>query len=417
MTEETKEIVLSEVKDGLIRIAVAYTGEFQKVEGGKLGAFIFTDRDLEQMAQKLGSRETSIDYEHMSAQAVPPGWSKAAGWFAPKLGEIELFEDPDDPSTKGRKILFGWAQFTPACLSMIANKEYRYFSPEPHWNERNEKGKNIGTVVAAGAITNRPFLKDLPPIEVSMKQYPQLLEAVALSESKRLLVDINAVHVAAEINSEKEKKAMAAKKLTFKKLSDGDDKGKIGIFSDSEMVGMCDRAAMKAYMAEDPDEDGSADTPVKLREAAVVACFSELAKATDGKAVVLLVERFVEEDKFDTRTLYRAQKIERLVSEGIASGKILQKQRSAFFSMAVADYDNAAAFLAEQKPVVDLKQHGIEGDGASGPGAKQEIETRVIAYMKEKTVDRIVALREVARQDPALYERSKSEQPVTADRN
>lgn len=406
MAEETKEIALSEVKDGLVRIALIYTGEKFKKDNQE---FTVSGKDLREIQKNLNEREVMIDYEHYSAQAVPPGWSKAAGWIK-RADSIEQLSD-------GREVLYGWAEFTPVMLSLIANKEYRYFSAEPHWNSRDEHGKNRGTALGASAMTNRPFQKSLPPIEIDPTVYPQLLEAVALSESKRLLVDINAVHVAAEINSEKEKKAMAAKKLTFKKLSDGDDKGKIGIFSDSEMVGMCDRAAMKAYMAEDPDDDeGGKDTPVKLKEAAVAVCFSELAKAKDGKEVVALTDRFVDEGKFETRELRRAQKIEALVSEGIAKAKILPKQRAAFFSMAIADYDSAVAFLAEQKPVVDTTSHGIEGDGGGGPDAKQELETRVVAYMKEKTVDRIVALREVARIDPALWERSKNQQPTASDR-
>jgi phage I-like protein len=199
---------LSEVRNGLVRIAVAYTGEFER--DGK--NFSITPKDLEEMAANLNEREVPIDYEHQSALGVaPPGWARAAGWVR-KPAEIESGrwqvvsgKQAGSPlaTNPSPLILWAWAELTPACLAMIKQKEYRYFSPEIHWHDVNERGKRIGTRLAAGAMTNRPFLKNLPPIELSDEDYNglfglgsrqsaegrPLLAMVALSESRESKIE------------------------------------------------------------------------------------------------------------------------------------------------------------------------------------------------------------------------------------
>ena len=79
-TDDGPRTYLSEVKNGLVRIAVAYTGEF--VRDGK--KFSITPSDLKEMARNLEKREAPVDYEHLSALpagGVSPGWAKAAGWI------------------------------------------------------------------------------------------------------------------------------------------------------------------------------------------------------------------------------------------------------------------------------------------------------------------------------------------------
>lgn len=225
--------LLSEVKNGLVRIALAYTGDFEK--DGK--PFRITMDDLRSMQKHLKKREVSLDYEHLSARAdSPPGHTRASGWLK-SPDTIESFKD-------GSKILWGWAEFTPAALAAIRQKEYRYFSPEIHWKDDDEQGNPIGTRLAAGAVTNRPFLKDLPPIEIAANDYPQLLEAVALSEHQRL-VSVDGVHVPADINT-KSKEGDKMKKFKMKKLVKGDDKGKHGIFDGDEQVGVLEADELTA---------------------------------------------------------------------------------------------------------------------------------------------------------------------------
>lgn len=233
---------LSDVKDGLVRIAIAQTGDYEK--DGR--PFTISGEDLKSMARHLKEREVPLDYEHLSANPdAPPGHSRASGWITAP--------DKIEAGPNGSQILYGWAQFTPACLTAIKNREYKYFSPEIHWNEKDQHGKAIGTRLAAGAITNRPFLKDLPPIEIDSKDFPALLEAVALSEHQRL-IDVGDVHVPADINSTKGKHM---KKFSMKKLAGK----KAGIFDGDEQVGM-----VSADELEELAEDMYADELEELAE-------------------------------------------------------------------------------------------------------------------------------------------------------
>lgn len=438
---------LSEIRDGMIRIPVAYTGSFEKVEDGKLKKFNITGNDLRSMAQRLSKRETPIDYGHNSAHTVPPGWDKAAGWFAPKMGEVEPFGlDPD--TQKPREILYAWAELTPACLHMVANKEYRYFSPEPHWNDKDEHGKPIGTHMAAGAITNRPFLKDLPPIEIDPADYPQLLQMAALSESEHLMtMTPSTAHVDTTVNAKKEP---TMKKLKLKKLADGENKGqtgcfdesgemvglaekeggmpkfklklnkdgehkgKVGCFEGDDMVGLADhrslKSAHKALVEYDPAEgEDDPEDAEKKREAQMreqqdrsnMACLTELADCKAGE-VIAMSEGMAESGRLTLPGLVRVQKINRLIDDSTRSGKILPKQRRSFFILATANYEAAEAFLKEMVTrQVDTTVRGFQGSNEVADPEK-EMEARISALMTEKKMRYADAYAEVMRLDPYL---------------
>jgi hypothetical protein len=235
--EEVTEtwIKASEVKGGLIRLAIAYTENgFEKIEDGKLKKFDITLSDLKSIKKQIESgREIPIDYEHLSAQTVPAGWSRAAGWIQPVDPEIETLSD-------GRSILWGWFEPTASLLASIKLKEFRYFSPEIHWNAKDAKGNPVGTQLKAGAITNRPFLKDLPPIEIDPSQYSELVQSAALSESKRM-TDPTQLHVPNLVTKETTP-TMDTKKFKLKKLEEGENKGQTGCFDESGvMVGLAEK--------------------------------------------------------------------------------------------------------------------------------------------------------------------------------
>lgn len=458
-------MLMSEVKDGLVRIALALTGNYEK-DGRK---FTISDSDLKQMRDNLTRREVAIDYEHLSANPdAPPGHTRASAWLkAPD--RVEAFGD-------GKKILWGWAEFTPACLAAIRAKEFRYFSPEIHWKDLDEQGNSIGTRLAAGAITNRPFLKDLPPIEIGAKDFPALLEAVALSESKRLTTDVGVVHVPADINSKMKGNDQMPKQFKMKKLA-GDDKGKTGIFDGDEMIGMvsaaelaelaeaefsstkkaledkiakmtvdseCDQEELRKLKAsggkaaeelqslkaktakggdlyikhDGDDEDGAALTRLTelVRQTNAhktdFACLTEFAKETDPDKSELLAEDLLVRGKLTTAGFLRHQRIEKLVDTAVRKGKITPKLRQPMYELAISNFENVQALLGEMKPMVDLKEHGLQGT-EDGLTATQEIDARIKQYLTEnKDSNYADALKFVARKDPALYERHKESSAV-----
>jgi hypothetical protein len=378
---ETSYISASEVRDGLVRIAIAYTGENFEQDGKH---FDITVKDLEEMRRNLAQRERPLDYQHYSGLAaegavLPPEFLRAAGWI----------KRPDtiEPFLEGQKILWAWADLTPACLAAIRNKELRYFSPEFTWAGKDEHGKSIGTALKAGAILIRPFLQHLPPIEIGAADYPQLLEAVALSESHRRLEQ------SATDFTDKEKKKMAVKNFKLKCLADGEHKGRVGVFEGDEMVGLVDGKLPK----DEPDADD-----VKAREiaAADTAFLAEAAKAKPAE-ILMLAERRTSEGKLSMAGYLRAQKIAALVDTAVAAGKILPKQRENFFVLAGANYDAAAAVLAEAKPVIDLTSRGISGGETMT--AKETVNAGVAQLMAEKKIPYAKALARFARENPAVW--------------
>lgn len=259
-SETAQAAQLSQVRDGLVRVPLAYTNApgttFDHPAAGK---FTITSGDLEDMRANLAQREVPIDYEHLSAKApvIPPGWAKAAGWLA-KPDAIEAF-------TEGRQILWGWARFTPSMLAMIKDEEYRYCSIDFNKNVKDETGEDKGTRLLALAMTNRPFLQDLPPIEISPEDYQQLmgmsaredgkLAAITLSDTGPRLMNPEAVHVPAIVgarravpaqipsaSAEKKEKTMS-KKLTMKCTADG----KHQVFDGDEEVGEVEHEHLRQY--------------------------------------------------------------------------------------------------------------------------------------------------------------------------
>jgi phage I-like protein len=429
--EEASES-LSEVADGLIKIALAYTGEFER-EGKK---FQITESDLAQIAANLAGREAPVDYEHLSGTVVPPGWSKAAGWIRKPAG-IE-------PFTSGHKALWGWVELTPAALAMVKQKEYRYFSPEIHWNERDERGREIGTRLAAGALTNRPFLKDLPPIELSDSDYQQLfglaarddgkLAAIHLSEGSERLVITDQVHVPSDLNNisvayQQPEKEQSMKAFRLKKLTDGEHKGKIGVFEGDDLVGL---AEMMPNDQAEPDEDDKE----KMRElfarevgaegkrleeiAALVRLATNPPKSDvqvlsetairDGKLDLSAAGKLADEGRVKFSTILAAQEAERRVDAAIAKGKVLPKQRAAALRVALSDGEAFKSLIEEGAARIDFRERGHGGDAATGGAA---LMAEVNAYAKENKVSIAEALSEVTKRNPDLW-REYTEEVVTS---
>ena len=81
-----------------------------------------------------------------------------------------------------RFILWGWYEPTDRARALIESREYRYISPAINWAGRDKRtGKISGTTLTSVALTNRPFLEELPQIR--------------LSDPTFQLVDVGDVHV------------------------------------------------------------------------------------------------------------------------------------------------------------------------------------------------------------------------------
>ena len=143
-----------EGKTALIQICM--TGEFSHPY---YGDFEITSKHLREMQRNFKSldREVVLDYNH-SVDATPEG-SKAAGWFD---------KDHGLKVKSGGTKLYGLVHFTEQAVEYILAGEYRFTSPEIVWEYTDPKtSKNVGAALLATALTNRPFLTGMDPVELS----------------------------------------------------------------------------------------------------------------------------------------------------------------------------------------------------------------------------------------------------------
>jgi phage I-like protein len=123
---------------------------------------------------KVRGTDLDIDYEHKEFT------SKAAGWIV----------DVQDRAEQGLWLLVEW---TPSAYQALREQEYRYFSPEFADQWSNPKtGQSYTDVLFGGGITNRPFLKDIAPINLSELGLPNKEgdESVELAEQLATLLGV-----------------------------------------------------------------------------------------------------------------------------------------------------------------------------------------------------------------------------------
>lgn len=124
-------------------------GEYQHPVYGKIN---ITPERVQRFATNVKNQvrgtELDIDYDHKEYGGEAAGWVKDA-----------------DARSDGLWVLVDWTQ---KAYDAIKSKAYRYFSPEfdDSW-EHPKTGEKYQDVLFGGGITNRPFLKDILPLNLS----------------------------------------------------------------------------------------------------------------------------------------------------------------------------------------------------------------------------------------------------------
>ena len=116
------------------------------------GEISFTPDKISNMAlnvkNEVRDTQLDVDYDHKSQSG------KAAGW----IKDAQARSDG----------LYLQVEWTNTATEAIKNKEYKYFSPEYQDKWKHPKTGTIHQdVLFGGALTNRPFLKDLMPVNLS----------------------------------------------------------------------------------------------------------------------------------------------------------------------------------------------------------------------------------------------------------
>lgn len=237
-------------------IPIAVTGSWVK------GAdhFSITSQDLDDMVRNFEKRlneQVVIDYDHASENPdVARGHDiPAAGWIHSLRAE--------------NGVLKATVEFTQLSKQRIANGEYRFVSPAIDWTAMDKRsGEPQGTTLTSLALTNHPFLEELPEL-------PNIRLRAATFPSAVLLTDLNQGD--AMTDEEKKKKQqlddqeLAAGRKKAEELQDQDlmaRKKKAEELQDQELMARKQKAeelqdqelaARRGKKADDTDADEDMD--------------------------------------------------------------------------------------------------------------------------------------------------------------
>lgn len=129
-------------------VHAAAPGTYQHPVYGKLD---FNPERLRRFADSVNNRvrgiDLNIDYDHEAKTSDAAGWVKSA-------------QARDDG-------LWLFVEWTKDAFQKIKDKAYRYFSPSFADEWTDPQGNKFKDVLFGGGITNRPFLKNLVPLNLS----------------------------------------------------------------------------------------------------------------------------------------------------------------------------------------------------------------------------------------------------------
>jgi hypothetical protein len=365
-------------------------------------------------------------------------------------------------SPPARFILWGWYEPTERARQLIAHHEYRYISPAIRWGAKDKvTGKTTGTVLTSVALVNKPFLEEMPEIHlcelggtrafVSLGQLhvPGPLNQISVAsqqpeQNAGLSASRDEDDSGEDLESLSQKEKEMAKTLKLKCLTDEhleqhglgpEHKGRIGVFDGEELIGVAD--APEGWAPEGGGGDEHGQDSKKLAElfatelglpgksfldiAALVKRgveapqdqFAALSESIhEGKINLVEAGKLADAGRVRLSTILQAQEAERKVEAAVKAGKVLPRNRAHALRLALSDATAFAALIEQGRPAVDLRSRGHAGGGEQ-PTAQQALMAEVNAYAKENKCSVGVALSEVTKRNPDLWQQY-SEEVVTA---
>ncbi len=418
----------------LYELPVAVCGSW--VKDGR--HFSITSQDLRDMVENFDKRKNEmlvIDYEHASEQPeiARGGPVPAAGWIH------DLFIDKGASTSAAKEngnhegVLKALVEWTPEAHGLIESGKYRFFSPAIDWSARDkETGKPQGATLTSGALTNHPFLEELPPLMLTD------LTAATAGDGGHREMD------ALKLGTDKGETTMELKRLSIRKLEDGPHAGHHAVFCGDDVVGymtdedftkyaekhlsganavggggqaMRDTAALSALFAERVGASGTCIEDIReLVEAGRLAqsqqteassrmvILSEVVK--DGRVRPERALELARDQKISLADYVAVQSAEHALEGAIHQGKILPRDRHFFFRDALERPAEFAEFVERAAPLVRLGSEGI-GSGEAVP-VDQEVDLGVRRLMSEQRISYGKALKALFREHPALEARYRS---------
>jgi phage I-like protein len=340
----------------LFEIPIAVTGSWVKNDE----YFSITNCDLSNMVANFDKRKNDmlvIDYEHASEtpEVARGGPIPAAGWIH------ELRE-----TRNGAHQLRALVEWTPEAEQMIHDGQYRFFSPAIDWGAIDkETGAPQGATLTSGALTNHPFLEELPPIMLSDG-------TILALESDR---PVQGARKASLGTKEGEKFMAKLKKMKLRPIPEGEElAGHHAVIEEGndEPAGYLPNEDLEEYSARhlgnNPDEKAEFEQTEFARDARRHALFLHEA-VRDGRIDNVRASELAVQGKISLAEYIKAQEAERLLDSAVQAGKVLPRDRTFFFRDAVDRPREFSEYVKNAVPVVTL---GSSGFGSAQPVSVDE---------------------------------------------
>lgn len=425
--------------NGLIRVPLAVTGKW--VRGAT--TFAITREDLEAIARNFRQRqngEINVDYDH--ASEMP---EVAAGGPVPSAGRIVKLDaptglgagdwglgeggrpQPPAPSPQPRSILYGWYEPTPRARELLEHREYRFISPAIEWGAKNKRtGKSQGTTLTSVALTNRPFLEELPQIRLSDPAFQPVQEGEtgnskleignskletrnSKSETGKWKMENRKVKIPPRTTPPRDSSEVRAPVSNFQfPVSDSHlPVSKTGGNMKHVNLSVVDgrihitHEDLKDEFYFEADDLQSAGALREMAPQADTAAFSESAVVTYTQARALLSEAEAQGKFIPAAQVFRAQ-AEQALDEAVRAGKILPRQRDDWRKIALSDLPTFRKLMGAQKAIVPLAPIGLAGTPPSD--VQEQIKFLAEQRMRERQITFGQALSDLGREQPDLVQ-------------
>ena len=411
---------LADTESSLVRIPLAITGKWAR----GANELAITRGDLEAIRRNFQERlngEINVDYDH--ASEMP---EVAAGGPIPSAGRIVKLDPPEPmngsresgignrkkpdsllPTPYSRFILYGWYEPTDRARQLIQDREYRFISPAIDWAARSKRtGKAQGATLTSVALTNRPFLEELPPIQLSDPAY-QLVGEHLYGAPEETGGPQGPSPTKIKLGTEPTGGPM--KQVT---LSVVDGKIKIAhadlndeFFANPEDLKKC---LEEMGLLSDATLASTLQTLAGRPGAALSECVADIGQRLLSQqqiplaqATTLLSEAAAQGKSVSALEFFRAE-VERELDGAVKAGKLLPRQRDDWRKIALSDLPTFRRIVATQKPLVPLRPVGLTGTGPDNVQAQVKIlaEQRV----RERNISFGQALSEIGRELPELVQ-------------
>ena len=320
--------------------------------------------------------------------------------------------------------MYGWYEPTDRARQLIQNHEYRYISPAIEWTARNKQtGKPQGATLTSIALTNRPFLEEMPQIRLSDPAFRLVREASALPSAANLetssagTTDHTPHTTDKSLASRPSSLANAAAssliatdhapRTTDKppiqnpqsKIEDpvGGLMKQVTLSVADGRIKITHEDLSDEYFAS-PDDLKKCLEEMGLLPNPTLAAREEISVA---QAAALFSEAEARGKSVSAVGFFRAL-VEREIEEAIQTGRVLPRQREDWRKIALSDLATFRKILAQQKPQVPLRPTGFAG------APPEDVQAQVKLLVEQRCRDRQIsfgqALTEIGREHPDLVQ-------------